>query len=563
MYQGGFLQQGFIRFVVSIGFCSFLFVAPQTAAAYEVSLEIEDVHYSFTNDTTLVVNWNTTIPAGTTAYLSKQTPPPPAEYSAISPRPKSLEHSVVFNNLVPHGTFRLSFSASTDGGQHANYEYPAIISVDGEVGVGINDNPEGIINPTTSEQSNYPFTLPGGAPTEFKGPFIYNCWGNLTLLWVFPEPADYTIKITDTNGRKVGDFLGSQRNLAVLSFTPPGQPLTSPWQADMQVFNTGAAYTATLAFEQPPSFQAATWQLTTTFTRPASVNEGCAADRPEDSQGAAAFLAQNGVQELENDGESFGSGTNSSFNGSNYANRSTQAGPARNEQLRSSSFGRFVRELFEGEINDAIAQSSTRADLMYWLFLALVIVALLNEIYFYTKRRRLWGIVYDARTKQPVELAVIRLFDQEHHKLLETRVTPKSGRYSFLAEPGVYYLEITKEGYHFPTRIVTQSIDNEYTNLYHGEIIHLRTGQSLIAPDIPIDTEAGDVARANFFRRNIFPILDKARLPSLLLALLLAGLVGLFVQLDMLEPSPLQQFLGMIIIILLLLEIFIVRRGRK
>jgi hypothetical protein len=62
------------------------------------------------------------------------------------------------------------------------------------------------------------------------------------------------------------------------------------------------------------------------------------------------------------------------------------------------------------------------------------------------KRRYPWGTVFDVRTDQPLELAIVRLKTPEG-KLLETRVTDRMGRYSFLAEPGRYVFEVTKAGY--------------------------------------------------------------------------------------------------------------------
>lgn len=215
-----------------------------------------------------------------------------------------------------------------------------------------------------------------------------------------------------------------------------------------------------------------------------------------------------------------------------------------------------------------LTPSFTLADLILLLFLILLGLATILEGFFFTKRQRLWGVVYDARTKAPIEMAVIRLFDQEHHKLLETRVTPKSGRFSFLAEPGEYYLDVTKEGYHFPSRIVDGSIDNEYTNLYLGRVIKLGAGQSLIAPDVPIDSEAGEIQKPGIFRRVIIPAMDKFRLPLLGLVFLIAlGYQFLFIDpLEALEKDPndllLFGSLGLIII-LITIEFLFVRRGRK
>ena len=210
----------------------------------------------------------------------------------------------------------------------------------------------------------------------------------------------------------------------------------------------------------------------------------------------------------------------------------------------------------------------TLGDLVYDLALALAILSVLTVGYFFIKRKRLWGIIYDSRNKQPVEMAVVRLFDQQHHKLLETRVTPKSGRYTFLAEPGEFYLEVTKEGYHFPSRIVTSNVDNEYINVYHGEVIKLGAGQSLVSPDIPVDSEGDAPIKVNRFRQITIQFFDKARLPILLLTLLAVGLLklsgyGEAAPSGLLAPQSLFNVLMAVLPGLLLIELLLIRRGRK
>lgn len=199
------------------------------------------------------------------------------------------------------------------------------------------------------------------------------------------------------------------------------------------------------------------------------------------------------------------------------------------------------------------------SNLLWWVFLILVGASTLLEIFFFLKQRRLWGVVYDARTKQPIEMAIVRLFNEDAHKMLETRVTNKSGRYSFLADPGEYYLDVVKQGFHFPTRLITTSSDNEYVNIYRGEVIKLGAGQSLIAKDVPIDSESGQITKVGFYRRFIFPLLEAIRLPLLLFTLVALVLYGFVI----LQPTPLFFFLLSLLGVLFIIEFFFVRRGRK
>jgi prepilin-type N-terminal cleavage/methylation domain-containing protein len=66
------------------------------------------------------------------------------------------------------------------------------------------------------------------------------------------------------------------------------------------------------------------------------------------------------------------------------------------------------------------------------------------------------GIVYDEADKSPVAAAVIRIVSLPYNKVLETKLTDPSGRYSFYVGAGRYYLTIAKTGY---DKTETEEID--------------------------------------------------------------------------------------------------------
>ncbi len=103
------------------------------------------------------------------------------------------------------------------------------------------------------------------------------------------------------------------------------------------------------------------------------------------------------------------------------------------------------------------------------------------------RKRRSWGVVYDATSKTPLDLAITRLFDSKTKRLIETQVTDKNGRFSFLVSPGEYTLSITKPPFVFPTQIVSGNTDGEYLNIYRGGAITIRSEQDVINISIPID----------------------------------------------------------------------------
>jgi len=65
----------------------------------------------------------------------------------------------------------------------------------------------------------------------------------------------------------------------------------------------------------------------------------------------------------------------------------------------------------------------------------------------YQKRPKSWGRIYHHKTKKSVGRVITRIYDKQYNKLLETRVTDNSGRYSFLVGNNVYYVTAEKVGF--------------------------------------------------------------------------------------------------------------------
>ncbi|MEO6077276.1 MAG: carboxypeptidase-like regulatory domain-containing protein [Candidatus Andersenbacteria bacterium] len=68
------------------------------------------------------------------------------------------------------------------------------------------------------------------------------------------------------------------------------------------------------------------------------------------------------------------------------------------------------------------------------------------------KNNEAFGIVRDAQTKEALDLAVIRLFDENAEQLLATKITDIHGRFALFPSPGIYKLTATLEGYQDFTR---------------------------------------------------------------------------------------------------------------
>lgn len=77
------------------------------------------------------------------------------------------------------------------------------------------------------------------------------------------------------------------------------------------------------------------------------------------------------------------------------------------------------------------------------LYIALVIIKIALEI----RVRPAYGLVRDAITHVPLDLAVVRLFEQDTNRLVMTRVTNAQGKFFALPPPGTYTVTVSKPGY--------------------------------------------------------------------------------------------------------------------
>lgn len=67
-----------------------------------------------------------------------------------------------------------------------------------------------------------------------------------------------------------------------------------------------------------------------------------------------------------------------------------------------------------------------------------------------------FGTIRDKSTGKPIAQTIVRIFDVEYNKLLDTRVTDKDGRYVFLVGRNKYYLMIEAPGF---AQYLSQSIE--------------------------------------------------------------------------------------------------------
>lgn len=128
------------------------------------------------------------------------------------------------------------------------------------------------------------------------------------------------------------------------------------------------------------------------------------------------------------------------------------------------------------------------------------LLALLNWLGLRT-RGRPYGYVYDANTKEPLSLAIVRFFDTTG-KLVHTDVTDVYGVFSARINRGTYYISVTRPEYKFPSIIVPGQIDYPYEGIYHGERFTVNDDEDDVLFSIPMDPmHAGNaVKRVDSFK---------------------------------------------------------------
>jgi len=104
------------------------------------------------------------------------------------------------------------------------------------------------------------------------------------------------------------------------------------------------------------------------------------------------------------------------------------------------------------------------------------------------RKRDTWGQVYNALSKLPIDLATVRLFDLATGRLVRSRVTDKNGRFIFIVDPGKYRLEVFKDGFVYPSKLLAElKTDGRRADVYHGEEISVAEKDTLITANIPLD----------------------------------------------------------------------------
>ena len=139
----------------------------------------------------------------------------------------------------------------------------------------------------------------------------------------------------------------------------------------------------------------------------------------------------------------------------------------------------------------------------WWPFLALL--GLLSSIpslftrfmnmllTFVFNRKRQRGIVYDSKTKEPLDPAYLSVIDATTGKELFNQITDLEGRYGFILKKGTYKIVANKTHYQFPSvQLAGRTSDQVYENLYFGEVFTVSDEDYVVTMNIPMDPLEAD-----------------------------------------------------------------------
>lgn len=104
-----------------------------------------------------------------------------------------------------------------------------------------------------------------------------------------------------------------------------------------------------------------------------------------------------------------------------------------------------------------------------------------------SKKRKPWGVVYNAVTKTLLPRAVVRLWDAETGKLVDTVVTDANGIFKLTPRKGKYVIKVAHPEFTFPSKLVSSDTDTGFTNVYLGEVIEVHEETQLLMISVPLD----------------------------------------------------------------------------
>ncbi len=113
------------------------------------------------------------------------------------------------------------------------------------------------------------------------------------------------------------------------------------------------------------------------------------------------------------------------------------------------------------------------------------------------RKQKSWGTVFNAYSKQPIDLALVRLIDHKTGQVVRTQVTDAKGRYFMIGGTGIYRLEATKEGFDYEHIHIDEGL---YPNIYRGEQLAFAEEHNELNYNIPLHQKEENKTAAHIIK---------------------------------------------------------------
>lgn len=173
------------------------------------------------------------------------------------------------------------------------------------------------------------------------------------------------------------------------------------------------------------------------------------------------------------------------------------------------------------------------------------------------KKHNSFIVVYDAVTKEPISLAIIR-FIKSGGGLVDTQVTNEYGVVDVALPDGEYNLVVAARDYKYPTSVITVSNDEVYENIYRGGKLNAKEGIPLNI-SIPLDPilssdKAYNVAK---FRSVLANMVEVLQYLLLVVGFIFAGIAYLG------SSTTLNLVVLALYFLIIIINIYIAIKGNK
>lgn len=121
----------------------------------------------------------------------------------------------------------------------------------------------------------------------------------------------------------------------------------------------------------------------------------------------------------------------------------------------------------------------------------------------FLRRKKTRGVVFDSRTKQPLDPAYVSVVDAVTGQEVFTAITDMEGRFGLVLSPGSYRIIANKTHYQFPSvQLAGKMNDEVYDRLYFGDTFTV-TDEQVTTMNIPMDATDTDWNQEEKKRMNL------------------------------------------------------------